>query len=365
MGGAELALVEGVDALAARGHEVHVVLPGWGPLAGPLGVNATIHVCKHKPWLTFERSIVTRAEWMTYNALVSAPRIAAIARRIHADVVLSNTVTTMVGGIAARSARVPHVWFAHEYGREDHGLPFVLGRRLTFLVMRTSMRLCIVNSEAMRSVYREWLLGIDVRVARYAVNVPEPRPRSADDGRLRLILVGTKKPSKGQRDAIQAVASLVSAGLDVGLDLVGGGEPAYEQLLRDTARALGIADRVRFISFHPDPFSLVCDADIVLMCSRAEALGRVTVEGMKAGKPIVGAAGGATPELVQHGWNGYLYRPGDANDLAKWLKVCCRDRDGLREMGRRGQQWAGERFNEESYGAALEDAVCSAVAGPS
>ena len=52
------------------------------------------------------------------------------------------------------------------------------------------------------------------------------------------------------------------------------------------------------------------------MCSRAEAFGRVTVEAMKLGLPVIGAARGATPELVRDGWNGLLYAHGDANELA-------------------------------------------------
>jgi glycosyltransferase involved in cell wall biosynthesis len=49
---------------------------------------------------------------------------------------------------------------------------------------------------------------------------------------------------------------------------------------------------------------------------RGEGFGRVTVEAMKVGRPVVGANGGGTVELIRDGWNGLFYRLGDAVDLA-------------------------------------------------
>lgn len=360
VGGAELGLLEGIQALHARGHELHVVVPVRGPLEERLAPYATVHVCKHKPWLTFEPRRAKRAAWLGYNALIAGPRIARIARQARAEAIVSNSLTTMAGAVAARRARTPHLWFVHEFGREDHGLPFALGPRLTFRLMRRWMRVCIVNSAAVQDHFRA-RLGPAVQIARYAVNVPDWPTERAPGEALRLLLLGTKKPSKGQADAIRAVATLARRGVNLDLRLVGGSENSYEEELQALATALGVRDRVSFIPHAEDPFRLVCDADVVLMCSRCEALGRVTVEGMKAGKPIVGAAAGATTELVQHGWNGYLYAPGDSSDLAAWLEICHRDRSALARMGENGRDWAREMFNSRRYGAELEAAVEAAV----
>lgn len=339
---------------------MQVVLPVPGPLQERLAPYATVHICKHKPWLTFESRRAKRAAFLGYNALIAAPRIARIAKQVRADAIVSNSLTTMAGAIAARRAHLPHLWFVHEFGREDHGLPFVLGPRLTFRLMRRWMHVCIVNSEAVQEHFRT-RLGVDLRIARYAVEVPEVSRPYVPDTTLRLILVGTKKPSKGQADAIRAISVLASKSLNVDLTLVGGSENGYEDELVALAARLGVSDRVQFIPHARDPFALVCAADVVLMCSPFEALGRVTVEGMKAGKAIVGAAGGATTELVRHGWNGYLYKPGDSSDLARWLEACYGDRAGLVAMGERGRVWARETFNAGRYGADLEAAVATAL----
>lgn len=355
-------MAEGVEALAARGHEQHVVLPSVGPLLYRLDDCATVNVCTHKAWLVGEKATRDKAEAMLYNALVAGPQLARLVRRAGAEVVVSNTLTAMAGAIAARRAGVPHVWFVHEFGPEDHGMVFILGRRLTFRFMRERSDVCIANSDAVASHLRTRLPGVNVRVARYAVTVPAVRPAPTPaSSRLRLLLVGAKTATKRQRDAVEALGILTESGVNAELMLVGGGDPPYEAELRELVARLGLADRVRFRAFDPDPFALMCDADVVLMCSRHEALGRVTVEAMKAGRPVVGAASGATPELVRHGVTGYLYRPGDPADLARWLRACAEDPAAARDMGERGERWARATFNLASYGEQIETALERAV----
>ncbi len=359
LGGAELALVEGADALRSRGHDVHVVVPEAGPLLDRLTGEVPVYECNHLLWATFEPTWVSRAKLVTYNAFLSGPRIARIARRVQADVVISNTVTTMAGALAASLARLPHVWFVHEFGRE----PLMFGDDLTFHLMRNSMSLCLVNSHALKARFREPFHGLDVSVIPQAVDVPEATNGPEPGTQLRLILVGAKSPFKGQHEALQALARLARLGLDVHLDLVGPEEHGHEHVLKELAQQLSVTECVTFIPFHPNPSELIHKADVVLVCSRIEAFGRTTVEGMKAGKPVVGAASGATPELIRHGWNGYLYRPGEVDDLTKWIQACYYDRPAMREMGRHGQRWAREMFNRERYGALLDAALCNAVTG--
>jgi glycosyltransferase involved in cell wall biosynthesis len=203
---------------------------------------------------------------------------------------------------------------------------------------------------------------VELRLAQYAVSVPQiRRTRLEDDSRFRLLVLGYKTASKGQMDALLALAILAAAGHDVELWLVGGGEAEYEHALSEAASQHGVASLITSLDFDPDAFAQVCNADVLLMCSRAEAFGRVTVEAMKAGKPVIGAATGATPELIRHGWNGFLYRQGDAQDLARWAEVLYEDRATAREMGQRGQRWAMETFSTEEYGSRLEAGLMTAL----
>jgi glycosyltransferase involved in cell wall biosynthesis len=355
LGGAELALAEGVDALSARGHEVHVVLPEEGPLRKRLDQAASLHVCRQHRWASVTvPSPPERLRWRLatlQKASTSSREMAAIIRGIGAEIVVTNTSTIANGAIAARRARVPHVWFLHEFGHEDHGYRFLFGRRASLGLMRQSADLVLVNSAALHTYFARIFPHARLQTVRYAVETPDLQ--SEPPGKtLRLVLVGRRMPSKGQQDAVAAIALLASEGLDVYLELIGHGTADFDQELRRSASE--ILDRVHFVDPYDGHFARVAKADVALMCSRREALGRVTIEAMKLAKPVVGTATGATPELIRHGWNGFLYSPGDFVDLASWIERLYRDRGAAREMGHRGQAWALERFNLESYAEQLE-----------
>lgn len=105
---------------------------------------------------------------------------------------------------------------------------------------------------------------------------------------------------------------------------------------------------VEFPGFVSDPFEVYRAADAVLVCSRSEAMGRVTVEAMFAGRPVLGYRGGATPELIVDGETGFLY-DGGAEELAERMDRLVR-RPGLaRRLGRRGWERAYPEFTVEAY----------------
>jgi glycosyltransferase involved in cell wall biosynthesis len=360
IGGAELSVAEAVRALNRRGHSSHVVLPAEGPLRSRLAEAATIDVIPHNPWAGGPRGRAALIRGFSYNVLAAQKRIAELASRIEPDVVVSNTITVAVGGPAARRAGVPHAWQICELAPE-HNVRFLIGPRLTFLLMRHYARGFMVNSEAARRWYFDALPPDRIDVVHYAVETPDVSANHLGPtaGPFRIILVGQKSRAKGQHEAIDAMRNLVSKGLDVELMLVGGAEDEYEDELRERARRLEIDGQVRFVGLQSNPADLVARADVALTCARWEAFGRTTVEAMKLGKPVVGAAQGGTTELIQEGWNGLLYEPGDTDQLAARIEELYRDPEAARRMGAHGRDWARERFTLARYGEQLERALAA------
>jgi glycosyltransferase involved in cell wall biosynthesis len=363
IGGAELSLSEGVRGLTELGHELHVVLPTDGPLRHYLGDATGIHICHHNPWMTERGGLGKATRWLAYNITAAVPAIARLVREIPVDMVLSTTVTTVVGALVARATRRPHVWFLQEFSTADHGLQFIVGRSVSMSLMRRMGDRFAVTSQALFDHYAAWLPRKRLRRVHYAIDV---RPAAARDRRtnaFRLALVGSKSPSKGQHEAIAATSAVVSAGFDVTLDLIGSSAPSYETELATLIDRLGLKSRVRLLPAVEDPAVAFASCDAVLMCSRAEGFGRVTVEAMKYGKPVVGAASGATPELIQDGGTGYLYPPGDTERLATSIERLCADTSTAEKMGQQGQAWAARMFNMKRYQAEL-DAILTGLMHP-
>jgi L-malate glycosyltransferase len=131
----------------------------------------------------------------------------------------------------------------------------------------------------------------------------------------------------------------------------------YTPFLKNLAHQLNVTDRTEFVSFVREPLSIVASVDVVLMCSAKEAFGRVTIEAMKLGKPVVGANSGGTSELIIDGFNGLLYKVGSAEDLAAKIELFYKDRQLMDKMGQNGKKWANEKFNSEMHTTTLNKII--------
>jgi glycosyltransferase involved in cell wall biosynthesis len=147
-------------------------------------------------------------------------------------------------------------------------------------------------------------------------------------------------PEKGVDTLIRAVASI---GPPVALAIVGTGP--LLGALADLARSLGVGESVQFLGPH-DPAGIaefLSAVDALAVPSRSspvwqEQFGRVVVEAMGCGVPVVAAASGAIPEVL--GSAGLLFPEGDVGALAGhlrelWTSPVLRD-----ELARRGREWA-------------------------
>ena len=364
IGGAELCLLEGAVAVRDRGAEVVVVVPEDGPLAERLReASVDVVVTPYLRWSHPGPSWLGRLLRVAKHAW-SARRLRSVIRRVGPDVVVTNTVTIPAAALAARLAGVPHVWYLHEYGDIDHHLTFDYGIRASLQIVGALSERVLVNSTAVERHFSRFLTRTPVDLVYYAV--PSKRSRKGEvaalDAEFSMVLVGRKQPGKRQEDAVRALALLRARGVDAALTLVGSADPAYGQRLRQLAADEGVSGRVQFVDYVDDPAAYVAGADVALMCSVNEAFGRVTVEAMKAGVPIVGAASGGTLDIVRDGETGLLYRPGDAGDLADKLAALAGDPARRARMGRAARDDARERFTAERYGRRLLDTFERAVA---
>ena len=136
----------------------------------------------------------------------------------------------------------------------------------------------------------------------------------------RVLFVGRLTTEKHVGVTLEAVARLVPEIPDITFDIVGGGD--QRRNLELTAQRLGIADRVVFHGrvSEEELRAAYTKADVFAIASIAELQSIATMEAMASGLPVVGANAVALPHLVHDGENGYLFEPGDVDDLADKLK---------------------------------------------
>ncbi len=140
-------------------------------------------------------------------------------------------------------------------------------------------------------------------------------------GQVVVANVGRLERVKGQAVLLRALAR---APQEVVALVAGAGSLAGE--LEREARALGVAQRVRFLGQRSDVEELLAASDLFVLASLgSEGSSRATLEAMASGVCVVASDVGMLPDLVQHGETGVLVPPGDADALAAALTGLARD----------------------------------------
>nr|WP_225443699.1 glycosyltransferase [Lolliginicoccus lacisalsi] len=360
-GGSERSLVASARILVERGHRVIVTMPADLGLRDPLlsiGVEAL--VVPHIWWV--RQAPATHAEAL--GSALAIARFREIIRVNQVDVVISNTITCPWAAVAASLSRVPHIWYIREFGAEDHGFNFYLGPARTYRAIDALSSSIVANSAAVAE-HIGARIGSPrpVAVSHPVVDLPAtlaaPAGQAIARTRVRLVMVGMVTPSKGQLDAAKALCLVLRQGQhDLELVLVGATDRAYKARIIECLRENGIArDRVVFAGYQPDPIPWIRGASIFIMASRCEAFGRVTVEAMACGIPVIGSRSGGTPDLVNDGENGLLYEPGDADALARHIASLAASPGLIDRMGQAGRRRYAELLAPESCISPMLEAI--------
>lgn len=136
----------------------------------------------------------------------------------------------------------------------------------------------------------------------------------------RVLFVGRLTTEKHVEVTLAAVAKLAPELPEITFDIVGGGD--QRRALEQAVQRLGIQDRVTFYGRveEDDLRAAYTRADVFAIASIAELQSIATMEAMASGLPVVAADAVALPHLVRDGENGYLFEPGDVDDLADKLR---------------------------------------------
>ena len=149
-----------------------------------------------------------------------------------------------------------------------------------------------------------------------------------------IVFVGRVTAEKHIEVLIKAMAKLDPA-LDARLEIVGGGEMVKELIA--LAHSLGISDRITIAGYATDEFlrNALTRAAVFAMPSIAELQSIATMEALASGLPVVAANAMALPHLVHHGENGYLFEPGNVDEMAARLTdILTMPEDKLQEFKR-------------------------------
>jgi glycosyltransferase involved in cell wall biosynthesis len=172
------------------------------------------------------------------------------------------------------------------------------------------------------------------------------RPPREENPELYALLVGAPWYLKGADVLIEAFLSLSDEFPEFKLRILGY-FPDIEQL-RSLAHG---STQIEFLKARPNPeaIEIIRRATVVVLPSRCEGMGRVLIEGMAAGIPLIGSNIGGIPFMIRDQDNGFIVPVGNAPALADRLRRLFTDNDMRHRMGARGYARAHEELNETVY----------------
>jgi glycosyltransferase involved in cell wall biosynthesis len=283
-----------------------------------------------------------------------------VAKAFQPDILSTHCVRSLVcGAIVGRILRVP---FVHN----EHGAATIpslsvkghIGRLLFgFFARRAAAVICnsrytasmiskafAINPSLLKVIY----LPVERRVSGRNEVVGSDSPKDT----LWVGHIGGMVAWRNQSTLVKALRILRDRGIDARLLLVGDG-PMRRTLEVLTAQ-LQLQPWVTFLGYQTDLSQFYNRIEVYVNPAFGEAFGIANIESMLESKPVVLAAAGSHPELIEHGVSGLLYRARDPQSLAGQLTELAID-PGLRaKIGRAGCEHAERAFAVGNYVCAYQ-----------
>ena len=340
--GAFLCLVDINIELKKRGISSLVILPQYGngePLLKENNIEYTYVLSKD--WLV-ENDEEPRV--LDNDAAVNT--LCSFIKDFNIKLVHINTTYSYVGALAAKRMNIPYIWHIREFIREQ-GFWFI-DEEYSYKLINGANQIIPVSkyvSECYEGFDKNKIKivydGVDIKRYYYE------HSNLLEDKKVHILMPGNIIPLKGQMQLVEAANMIAKKGYNFAIDFVGSGDANY---IAELKAYIEKNELTSFISFYDRSNKLeewYRKSDIVVVCSRAEAFGRVTVEAQLSGCVVVGANCGATVELLENNETGLLYTLDDYNELADKLEMIICNREESKLIAKNGQNKALSAFSKE------------------
>ncbi len=362
-GGAQRQVVELANAADPRRLDIHVCsLSDYVPLAEALrDSERRVHVVSKR--FKFDLSVI--------------PRLAALARRLRADVIQGYLFDAEIAvRLAGRMAGTPLV-----VGSERN-TDYVMRRRHigTYWLTKWAVDLVVANSNAgadfnsralghPRSLYRVIHNGVDTERFKPGQREDVRRDLKIAPGELIVGMFGSFKAQKNHpmflaaaRETLTRVPS--ARFMFVGDELYAGmhGSHDYKQRMETLIDDLGLRPRCIFLGNRTDVERFYPACDLTVLPSLFEGTPNAVLESMASGVPVVVTDVSDNAQIVPDGVAGYVVPLADEAALAERMCRVLLDESLRRHLGEGARRWVEKEFSTRRLAEVTEEAFRTALA---
>ena len=169
------------------------------------------------------------------------------------------------------------------------------------------------------------------------------------DNKFLIGMIGRISRPKRQDIFLKTIAEVVKFYPDVCAFIVGDTRidrsEQYLEELHQLVKKFELEDKVIFTGFINDMKGLYASLDLLVLPSQAEPFGRVLIEMMAMGKPVVATKSGGAVEIVEHEVTGLLIPPDDEKSMSKAILKIINDKQSAKKMGNAGRKRVENLFS--------------------
>lgn len=255
-----------------------------------------------------------------------------------------NTILTW--GIAAKRLNIPVVWHI----RQEEGnklldrLRLKLASYIIFVAKSNKNRFKNIktlppNSVIHNSINTNEFFPGNKKTFRKKIEV--------DENKLTVGFIGNLISRKRPEWFVEAGAQCIQSGVLSNFVIVGkdaSEDGCYLRKLKKMIRDYDVNKSFKFLGLRKDIPEVLRAFDILVVTSKSESFGRVIIEAMATGVPVVGVNVGGIPEIIQDGVTGFLVNSEKIDDLIDKLKIIICNNKLRSNMSKNGIKYIKNNF---------------------
>lgn len=352
--GAEVSIVNLMKLLVQQGHEVYNVIPDNTPhidkdyLRHMDTTGIKLFQLKTNQWWWPESKTLDISDLeIQASQQKNIDEIREIIQNEQIELVISNTVNVFQGAMAAACEKVRHFYIIHEFPFGEFGYY----KDLIPLIDDLSDKIFVDEGELYHTLTNYFTTDKLIPFIPYTEVQERPLKNSTIS---RFVSIGGINERKNQLELLEAYNQLNRK--EIELVFIGGWDEQYKKLMDDYIQTHHL-ERVSFVGFHSDPWSLVTDKDILVLPARLETFSLVFVESVLNGVPAIISDNLGHLSSSKFLESGDLYPLGDRDLLSQQMATVIENFDTYKGKQLLDQELARKKYNLETVYAVFKDNI--------
>ncbi len=351
MYGANKSLLNLLSSIRISSIKYLVVTPYFGDLnkeLDKLGIKNTIveynRACAKKNSLKSAILFFPRLLKMIYTNSIAVKRLIPLINEEQVNIIHSNSSVVSIGYTIAAKLKLKHVWHIREFITLDHELVPFIGLNKYKQKIHSSDSIIYISKSIASHFGTTKTSHIIYNAITNKSHIPEPLKKENY-----FLFCGSFTKNKGLHEALFAFKEYLNYNDNIKFKIAGStsSDPEYYDYIVQLIQQLNLSRHIELLGYVNDITHLMSKSLALLVCSKNEAMGRVTAEAMLNGCPVIGYNNAGTSELIEDNITGLLYKTKE--DMVNKM-VFCTSGSNTSEIIKNARLFAQNNFTEEIYG---------------